>query len=90
MIPPAYTFFCYDSSILPEYVTRRQRKSLYMNTLPHWRMDTPFAGIDDPALAHAITTLDDTLTTLTTHYDSHHVQKHDSQVHVEARVVETI
>jgi hypothetical protein len=38
-------------------------------------MDTPFAGIDDPALASAITTLDDTLTTLTAYYDQHQVPK---------------
>ena len=61
-----------------------------MSTLPHWRMDTPFAGIDDPALASAITTLDDTLTTLTTHYDQHQVQKHDTTVQVAADVVELI
>ena len=61
-----------------------------MSTLPHWRMDTPFAGIDDPALTTAITSLDDTLTTLTTHYDSHQVQKHDGPVQVAADVVETI
>ena len=61
-----------------------------MSNLPHWRMDTPFAGIDDPALASAITALDDRLTTLTAHYDSHQVQKHDTQVHVAADVVELI
>ena len=61
-----------------------------MSTLPHWRMDTPFAGIDDPALVSALTTLDDTLTTLTTHYDSHQVQKHATTVPVTADVVELI
>jgi len=61
-----------------------------MTRLPHWRMDTPFAGIDDPALASAITTLDDSLTTLTAHYDQHHVQKHDTTVQVATTVVELI
>lgn len=61
-----------------------------MTTLPHWRMDTPFADINDPALGHAILTLDTTITQLTTLFDTHHITKHDTPPQVDATVVERV
>lgn len=61
-----------------------------MTALPHWRMDTPFADINDPALSHAILTLDDTITQLTTLFDTHHITKHETPPPVEVSVVEQV
>ena len=61
-----------------------------MTALPHWRMDTPFADINDPSLSHAILTLDDTITQLTTLFDTHHITKHDTPPPVEVSIVEQV
>lgn len=61
-----------------------------MTTLPHWRTDTPFADVSDPALIDAITAVDQALTDLTTLFDTHHVQKHATAVTVEAGTVALI
>lgn len=58
-----------------------------MTTLPHWRTDTPFADIGDPALTTAIDGIDQALDQLTTLFDTHHVQKHDTPQSVDAGTV---
>ncbi|MBM4412553.1 MAG: M3 family oligoendopeptidase, partial [Chloroflexi bacterium] len=61
-----------------------------MSTLPHWRTDTPFADINDPALTEAIQQLDAHLGTTTALFDRHHVTKHDVPPVVAPAVVEDV
>ena len=61
-----------------------------MSTLPHWRTDTPFADINDPALTEAIQQLDVHLGTTTVLFDRHHVTKHDVPPAVTPAVVEEV
>jgi oligoendopeptidase F len=61
-----------------------------MTTLPHWRTDTPFADINDPALTEAIQHLDTQIDQATALFDRHHVTKHDTPQVVAADVVESV
>lgn len=58
-----------------------------MSTLPHWRTDTPFADINDPALTTAIHDVDTALTALTTLFDTHQVDKAHAPISVAADTV---